>query len=130
LILKHCINNDLKLRITPFFRDLETRDNDQRLSELVFRKERYFASIGDIFCPEESSCQVICRNIRINSDGRISPCCFHDDSSFGFGNVKDDALLNIILSGDYQRFLAGSVGGKGACKVCMDGYASYGRLFR
>jgi len=131
LILKETINKKIKLKTSPFFRELDKQqlDNESLLIELLFNKEKYRASLASIFGHSDNACDIAKKQIRINANGELSPCCYLDDYNIQIGNINEKSLLETLISDKYFDFVNNAFEGKGKCSVCKQGYRIYENCF-
>ena len=95
-ILKNCIINGIKIRISPFFSNFTNKTAQEILLEYLFNKEEYIHNLEDIFNVKD--CSILKESIRINSNNNITSCCFLDDSGFESGDLNKNDLSYIITS--------------------------------
>lgn len=126
LILNECIDNDIRTKIKPFFADLQNLNNKAKLKKYIGNKEHYssiFKSIFELDCSR--LCPVARRDLRINSNGEICPCCYLDDYPVNLGNINKIDLPGIISSQAYVDFVTTARPNKGWCRKCAAGYKIY-----
>jgi radical SAM protein with 4Fe4S-binding SPASM domain len=131
LILKECIKNKVKLRITPFFMGLQNLNNRERLKRLLTNKKYYFSNLESIFEINSTSlCQRARSDLRVNANGWVCPCCYLDDYPINLGNINDNSLLEIVSSNEYFNFIASARPNRGWCEKCAIGYKIYAKFFK
>ena len=127
LILKECIKNRIKVRITPFFEELMGKSAGYVLAKFLSTKDEYRGRFRTIFYAHNNKCAIPKSYLRVNPNGDLVFCCFQDDYASPWGNVNGQDLCDIVVSDGYFNFINNAIEGKGPCRMCKQGYnASYG----
>lgn len=130
LILKECIRNNIRVRITPFFKDLQNLNNRVRLKRLLTNKKYYLSKFKSIFeITSIGLCERAKNDLRVNANGWICPCCYLDDYPINLGNIYNNSLLEIVSSDEYFNFITSARPDRGWCKKCTIGYKIYSKFF-
>lgn len=132
LILKECIvNNNIRLKIKPFFKDLQNINNRDVLRRLLIHKKHYISRFGLVFETDLSQlCPKAKSDLRINANGEVCPCCYLDDYPIALGNIYKSTLLDIVSSDKYFNFINSAKPNKGWCRKCAVGYKMYSKFFK
>lgn len=127
LILRECIKNKVKVKISPFFQELTGLRETQVLLALLARKDEYALRFRTIFHPNNNKCSQPKYFVRVNPSGDVAFCCFQDDHGNPWGNVIEQDFCDIVVSDTYFNFINNAIEGKGPCRTCKKGYnANYG----
>ena len=127
LILKECIKNKIRIRITPFFDDWAGKSAEYALMRFLSAKDEYRSHFRTIFHPNNNKCTIPRNYLRVNPSGDLVFCCFQDDSGVSWGNVFKEDLCDIVVSDGYFNFTNNAVEGKDPCWMCKKTYkANYG----
>jgi len=118
LILKECVKNKIKVRISPFFDDLKGQSAEYILRKFLSEKDGYRSHFRTIFHPNEKKCSIPKNYLRVNPSGDLVFCCFQDDAGVSWGNVFKDDLCDIVVSDAYFNFTNNTVEGKDPCWMC------------
>src|SRR3989339_48637 len=100
-ILKYSIKYSIKLRITPFYDHFTKLNSLDKLAELLNHKEELLGRFNEIFTLTGKECLMSKANLRINSNGEVSPCCYLDDNQCSLGNINDKPLKEIVMGNKY-----------------------------
>ncbi|MGD0335609.1 MAG: radical SAM protein [Candidatus Omnitrophota bacterium] len=127
LILKECINNGVEVKITPFFKEFPAFSDNQK----VMRSNKYYAGkLKSVFQSGPSEdCEIKRKQLRINSDGEVSPCCYLDDYPVNLGNIYNEGLIDIVTSDKYFDFISSAKPDISCRKRCNIGYKIYSEYF-
>jgi predicted glycosyltransferase/MoaA/NifB/PqqE/SkfB family radical SAM enzyme len=125
LILRECVNNKISVSISPFFKEFYGQDAGYILERMLLKKAMYRRRFREIFMPDHQECGVPRRQIRINSNGDISACCFQDDLKMPLGNVIKQSLCEIVVSDEYQDLVLHAVAGESRCRVCKKSFSDH-----
>lgn len=129
LILKECVKNKIRVRITPIFDDLKAKSAEHVLMKFLSAKEEYRNHFRTIFHPNNKGCSIPRNYLRVNPSGDLVFCCFQDDAGVSWGNVFREDLCDIVVSDGYFNFTNNAVEGKDPCWMCKKTYkANYGEI--
>jgi len=130
LILAKSLQNNIKIKINPFFKDLDNLNARQILKKIFADKNHYIDKLKSIFeFDSQKLCALAKNEVRINSDGKICPCCYLDDYPVNLGNINNDDFIDVVSSDAYFNFINSAIPGKGICRECKKGYRLYTKVF-
>lgn len=130
LILREAAKYSLKVEINPFFEEISSLvESEEMLRELLLNKDKYIHNLDNIFKFENNTCTLAGKSIRVNTDGKITPCCYLDDTQPNIGNIFKDSLIKMFMSKRYFEFINNAEPGKKECKYCKSGYVGYAKYF-
>jgi len=127
LILRAAVKHKMRIRISPFFHELMDQDASRVLLTYLRDRSSYRARFREIFAPDHKPCSIPKKDMRVNSNGEISACCFMDDAGHPLGNILKKGLPEAVVSDRYWKFVNNAVQGEGNCCHCKEGFnANYG----
>ncbi|MDP2905022.1 MAG: radical SAM protein [Candidatus Omnitrophota bacterium] len=126
-ILLQAHKHGLAVKIVPFFNALENKSYTAAAEELLSGRARYQIKIRHLFTlPRTKQCPRARNELRVNSDGSVSPCCFLDDQKDPLGNIHNSGLIEILSSRNYADFVKHAAPHAGLCRsFCRSGWRFY-----
>lgn len=130
MIIQKGLEHGIRIKVIPFFNELEGKETNQIIEELKYHRKRYKDKLNSFSKEkysyknrEDGPCNLIRDAFEIKSDGSIYLCCYHNNSyDFLMGNIFSKKIAEIWEDEKYIRLRNTNMPVGSKCVLCKLGH--------